>query len=262
MKALKPIIVLGVLLTALGVGFALLDNRAAQTITISEAKAAPIMDLSGKVAVFAKISNSGRPDRLLSVSSPVATGAALNAPSGALAIPANSTPTLSADGAFIELVGVKGDRGDGQLIPVTLTFEAAGPQSVQARLIAPRKTGPAAAMGLFGIGDICRVGDGEPAPALALSATQTASGWQIDIQAKDFEFRKDLIDGLHIPGTGHGHLYVNGLKLGRVYDSTAQIGALPPGRHAIQITLNTNDHRAYVVGNDPVRTTVFVDVSP
>ena len=56
----------------------------------------------------------------------------------------------------------------------------------------------------------------------------------------------------HVPGTGHAHLYLNGLKLGRLYVPSARIGALPPGDHMVRVTLNANDHRAYVVDGDPV----------
>ncbi|MEC8197159.1 MAG: hypothetical protein VX228_12815, partial [Pseudomonadota bacterium] len=68
----------------------------------------------------------------------------------------------------------------------------------------------------------------------------------------DFEFTPDLVDGPHVPGTGHGHIYINGLKLGRLYSPTTTIGNLPPGQHEIRVTLSTNDHRAYVVNDIPV----------
>ncbi len=113
--------------------------------------------------------------------------------------------------------------------------------------------GEAEALGLGGIGDICQVGEGEPAPRISLSAEPSeGGGWRIRVEAEDFAFRKDLVDGPHVPGTGHGHLYVGGVKVGRLYAPEAEIGPLPPGRHVVRVTLNTNDHRAYVVDGAPV----------
>ena len=113
----------------------------------------------------------------------------------------------------------------------------------------------------FGLGDICIVGEGEPAPDVALSIARTPEGVQIGIDARDFTFSRDLLGLYHVPGMGHGHLYVGGLKLGRLFEPSATIGALPPGEHVVRVTLNTNDHRAYVVDGVPVTasTTIVVD---
>jgi len=43
-----------------------------------------------------------------------------------------------------------------------------------------------------------------------------------------------------------------------MYTPEARIGALPPGDHRIEVTLNTNDHRAYVVGDVPVTASAVV----
>ena len=64
----------------------------------------------------------------------------------------------------------------------------------------------------------------------------------------------------HSPGMGHGHLYLSGMKLGRMLKPEAHIGALPRGTHKVTVTLNTNDHRAYVIGDDPVSATVEIVV--
>jgi hypothetical protein len=68
----------------------------------------------------------------------------------------------------------------------------------------------------------------------------------VRIETRHFRFAEELVDQPHQPGTGHAHLYVGGMKLGRLYGPDARINALPPGRHEVRVTLNTNDHRAYV----------------
>lgn len=252
MKAGKPLAILALLAVLAGVAWLFLTPAPAPDLHLSEASAAPLSDTQGAVAVFVTIENAGGPDRLTGAASPAAQSAMIEAPVAALAIPAGSTPTLAADGAFIRLEGVEGALSEGQLIPVTLMFERAGEQNLQARLVAPRDTGHAMHHGLPGMGDVHMVGAGEPAPQLALTVMADGRGWRVEAVTEGFTFSRDLADGPHQPGTGHGHLYLNGLKLGRLYEPQAHIGALPPGTHTVRVTLNTNDHRAYLVDHVPV----------
>ncbi|HBS49256.1 MAG TPA: hypothetical protein DEA05_03820 [Rhodobacteraceae bacterium] len=262
MKARKPLPLIAVLAALAAGGWLLLapgDGRGG--LRLSSATAAPIEGAApGTLGVFLTIETGDRPDRLLSVASPAAASVRLEGPTATPAIAAGSATALAPDGAFLRLTGVEGGA-DGQMIPVSLTFERAGTHSVQARLVAPQAQGEAPRLGLFGLGEICRVGEGEPAPRLSLRAAPEGDGWRVVVEAEEFEFTEHLLDGPHIPGTGHGHLYLDGLKLGRLYVPEATIGALPPGDHEIRVTLNTNDHRAYVVGETPVSasTTVIVD---
>ena len=36
--------------------------------------------------------------------------------------------------------------------------------------------------------------------------------WAVSVKSEDFEFTPNLVDGPHVPGTGHGHIYLNGLN--------------------------------------------------
>lgn len=259
MKAAKPILVVACLIALAAAGYTMLTRQGAPNILVTTATAAPIEGEADAVGIFASIDNAGGPDRLLRVTSGAAQSTTL-APDGPLAIPAHSSVSLAPDGAFVRLSGDLGDLGEGRVIPVTLHFEQAGAVATRARVVAPRPKGAADQFGLFGIGDICRVGEGEPAPRIAVSVRADGAGWIVDVAAEEFTFERDLADGLHIAGTGHGHLYLNGLKLGRLYEPSARIGALPPGRHQISVTLNTNDHRAYVVDDLPVRASAMIEV--
>lgn len=247
-------------------GVALLTGRAtlwsgAHDLLLTDVTAAAIEGQPGTVGVFLKIVNDGPADRLLGASSPQAGAAMLgDAPPEGLAIPAGAAPVLAPDGAFVRLEQVTGPLDDGRTLPVTLEFAGAGRLNLRARLADPRAAGPASGYGLFGIGDICRVGPGEPAPELSLSAKADGDGWIVEVAARGFTFTPDLADGPHIPGTGHGHLYLGGLKLQRLYEPMARIGALPPGRHELRVTLNTNDHRAYVVDDVPVTASTVIEV--
>lgn len=221
-------------------------------LLVTDATAAALEGRPGEAAVFFTVANAGGPDRLLAVESPAAGSARLaSAEGGGAPIPGGGTVSFAADGAHVRLAGVEGGLDEGRILPLVLHFERAGEVSARARVGAAVAVGEAEALGLGGIGGICRVGEGEPAPRISLSAEPEGAGWRIRVQAEDFAFRRDLVDGLHVPGTGHGHLYVGGAKVGRLYAPEASIGPLPPGRHVVRVTLNTNDHRAYVVDGAP-----------
>lgn len=227
-------------------------------LLISEAVAAPLE--TGGAAAFLKIDNQGAPDRLIGVDSPIAD-AELYTPEHADGPPVPAgTSALAADSAHIRLSLHDRSIANGTLIPLTLTFAEAGSVTAKARLVDPRAEGAAEEAGLFGLGDICVVGDGEPAPSLTLSALPEGDGWRVRIDAEEFTFSQDFVDLYHVPGMGHGHLYVSGMKIARLYTPEAYIGALPKGQHEVRVTLNTNDHRAYVVDGVPVTASVTIEV--
>lgn len=256
MTYLRPLIVLAVLAVVGWAGLRLFDPFG-QPLLLQSVQAAPLEDGSdGSLALFLTIDNRGGPDRLIAATASDASETVLYAPEsdGTIPLPGASTPLLASDGAHIVLRGVEGPLDDGRLFPVSLTFEKAGTVTARARLAAPVSQGDATQSGLFGLGDICRVEEGEPAPAISLrtEARPDGAGWRVIVDAEEFTFSKEGADKEHIPGVGHGHLYVSGLKLGRLYGPQADIGPLPPGEHTVRVTLNTNDHRAYVVDDEPV----------
>ena len=178
-----------------------------------------------------KIENLGAPDRLVDIQSPVAE-ASLYSPEHAKGPPVpTGTSALAPDGAHIRLALTDETLVDGALIPLTMTFAEAGAITAKATLVDPKARGDAEEVGLFGIGDICVVGEGEPAPKLALTAEPEGKGWRVKIEAEAFTFSEDFVDLYHVPGMGHGHIYVGGMKLGRLYAPEAYIGALPRGQH-------------------------------
>lgn len=235
----------------------LLDiGRPADRILVTDAQIRPLE--SGMAGAFATIANSGPPDRLIAVTSPAAEAELYSPVTGTRGLPVpTGTVSLALDAAHIQL---RGDIADGRLLPLTLIFAQAGEVTLKARLSDPQATGTAGAVGLFGLGDICRVEEGEPAPALSIRLLPEGDGWTVAIDARSFEFSEAMVGQSHVPGMGHGHLYVGGMKLGRLHAPTAYVGALPKGRHEVRVTLNTNDHRAYVVGDDPVTATAVIVV--
>ena len=247
MKPLALLAALIVLGAASGIMFFAIGR--APAITVTEAALHP---MGNGHALTLKIDNPGPPDRLLSVASSEGATVALTGAGAAtdgLPIPGGSAPSLAMDGAHAMVMGLAGTADEGRLVPVTLTFADGGQVGTRARITGGTPMDYSA---------VFQVPADEPQPALALLANATGDGWTLTLQTTGFTFSRDAVDGPHQPGTGHGHVYLDGLKLARVYGDTYQVGPLPPGPHEFRVTLNTNDHRAYAVGGRPVTATVRV----
>ena len=246
-RPLKPLALLGAFLILVMAGGVLVLSglfRTAPPVTVTDAVLVPMGD---GLALTLAIDNPGGPDRLLGVSAEAGRLPFMNA-GGAevLAIPAGAKPSLSMDGAHAMLTGLD-DAEDGRLVPVALDFEVAGSVATRARVDS------AAAMSHD---DSYVVSEYETAPTVTLEAEAFDGGWLIRIATTDFTFDPDAVDAAHVPGAGHAHMYLNGLKLGRVFGGEYRIGTLPPGTHSLRVALNTNDHRAYATADGPVSASV------
>lgn len=240
--------------------FAMQSERQDQNLLISEAVAVPFED--GDAAALLTIENRGAPDRVIDVASPIAD-AILHSPETPEGPPVpTGSSTFVPEGAHIRLSSAKEALTDGALIPLTLTFAEAGEVTAKLRLVAPKmQDGGMHGAHHFGMVHGYSVGEDEPAPTIGMSVEPEGDGWRVMVEASDFTFSEEQADGEHVPGIGHGHLYVGGMKIGRLYEPEGYIGALPKGQHEIHVTLNTNDHRVYMVDGQSVAasTTIVVD---
>jgi LEA14-like dessication related protein len=55
------------------------------------------------------------------------------------------------------------------------------------------------------------------------------------------------VNGENVQNTGHAHLYVNGIKIARLYGPDFHIPDLPAGEHELTVNLSSNDHSYYFV---------------
>lgn len=103
--------------------------------------------------------------------------------------------------------------------------------------------------------------DGE-APTLAMSLTpDPGTGWNLHVVTTNFRFSPRNVGAAHVAGEGHAHVYLDGVKLARLYAPWMHIADLPAGEHVVAVTLNANDHRALAIDGKPLRaeTTITVD---
>lgn len=97
--------------------------------------------------------------------------------------------------------------------------------------------------------------------SLAITAEADADGGiDVHITTEGFRFAPELVDQAHTPGSGHAHIYLDGVKLGRVFESDYYIADAPPGEREVRVSLNTNDHSELVYGGQKVEDTVKVTV--
>jgi len=245
MKGLRLLIAL-VCFSIAGAAFYLQDDGAFE-ITLSDAVLQP---MGAGHALTLKIDNPGWSERLIEVSTDDTGPAMLTSGAPVLGLPAESAPSLAMDGVHAMIMGL-GNLEDGRLVPVRLMFERGGEITTRARVSTTQMMDHSA---------VFEVPTGEPMPKLRLTVTPSGSGWTVLAEVEDFSFSKSAVDGPHQPGVGHAHLYLNGLKLQRMYAPEARIGALPPGTYEVRVTINTNDHRTYSVNGSPVSAAAEITV--
>lgn len=102
--------------------------------------------------------------------------------------------------------------------------------------------------------------DGSPAPTLAISLKKdSVSGWNLTIQTTNFTFAPEKAGSEHVAGEGHAHLYVDGVKVARVYGEHFHLDGLTPGEHEVKVTLNANSHEALSAGAVPIEATTTIN---
>ena len=95
--------------------------------------------------------------------------------------------------------------------------------------------------------------DAATAPTVALSASPDAvGGWNVHLETERFRFAPEHVNGENVLGEGHAHLYVDDKKIARMYGPWFHIVKLRPGTHTIRVSLHTNNHANYVIGDEPI----------
>ena len=86
------------------------------------------------------------------------------------------------------------------------------------------------------------------------------SGVNLTIDTTGFKFAPQNVDGPHVQGEGHAHVYVDGVKIGRVYGPHYYLDHIEPGERTIRVSLNANSHEEYAKGHDSIEAIANVTV--
>jgi copper(I)-binding protein len=232
------------------------ERKTRPTVTDAIAFADPMQ--GSALLISMNIANdSTTPDRLLDVRAPTGELTLDGAEPGPdIPVPNGMPVSLTPEAAHLRYERFDGTLEDGLLIPLTLQFEQAGEVNVKARYKAdpdPMALHMAMGHGMSASAD-------EPVPEISISATPQGDLWQIDVETQKFQFSQEMADGPHEPGFGHGHLYIGGAKIGRLYTPRAVLQGLPKGSHLVRVTLNTNNHQTYLSNGEPVSAVTTIEV--
>jgi hypothetical protein len=111
-------------------------------------------------------------------------------------------------------------------------------------------------------GDAGQVAWAGDAPQMAIEVVEDPkSGYNALITVDGMTLSAENINGDHVDGEGHLHLYVNGQKVGRLYGDATHIPVLPVGEVEIAVGAFSNDHRAYVIDGEPIEASTSVMIA-
>ena len=97
------------------------------------------------------------------------------------------------------------------------------------------------------------VGMKKGAPTLEIALTpDPLGGWNIMLETENFTFAPEYAGYTHIEGEGHAHLYVDGVKVARMYDEAYYLEGYNLPDHEITVVLNANDHAPLAIDGEIV----------
>lgn len=99
------------------------------------------------------------------------------------------------------------------------------------------------------------------APTLSIMVmNDPMAGYNLHVMTGNFSFSPQNASLAHVPGQGHAHVYVNGVKLARLYSSWMHLDALPTGNVTIEVSLTSNDHRPFAMNGTNITASTTLTV--
>lgn len=127
---------------------------------------------------------------------------------------------------------------DGKVVESELRFTVAEPKPAQTMTPPPHD-----------------VDTGGPTVSVSVDA-DPMSGFNVALTTTSFRWAPEHASSMHVAGEGHAHLYVDGVKVARVYGPAFHLDPaklkLAAGTHTVTVDLNGNDHGPYRVAGAKV----------
>jgi hypothetical protein len=102
---------------------------------------------------------------------------------------------------------------------------------------------------------------GDDAPGLEIKLTKDPmAGWNLHVIPQNFRFAPQSASMADVDGEGHAHVYINGVKLGRLYGNWMHLSDLPKGDVDVTVSLNGNSHSPLMVDGVAVSADVSLQV--
>lgn len=104
-------------------------------------------------------------------------------------------------------------------------------------------------------------GSSSKTPAVAIEVVaDPMSGLNLFVEVSDFAVAPERASTAPVAGEGHMHLYIDGERTMRFYNTALHLGGLEPGEHTIEVELSQNDHSAYEADGEPIRASQTITV--
>lgn len=105
---------------------------------------------------------------------------------------------------------------------------------------------------------------GVAVPTLAMTVHEDPkSGYNIELTTTNFTFAPEHASTEAVAGEGHAHIYVDGVKINRVYGNWYHLGTVGGvGEHEVRVELSANDHSAYAHNGEKIEAITTVVVEP
>ena len=84
------------------------------------------------------------------------------------------------------------------------------------------------------------------------------SGWNAKVVVEHFRFAPENASQDHV--AGDGHLYVDGVKINRLYCDWYHLEKLTAGSHTVMVSLSSNDHRDLTHNGQVIAHSVSIQV--
>ncbi len=100
---------------------------------------------------------------------------------------------------------------------------------------------------------------GDSAPIVDLSVISLSDGsYNVRVQTLNFVFTPQNVDQDPVMGEGHAHLYVDGVKIARLYGEWYHLDILPDDAEMITVVLYANNHQPLAVDGVEISDQVMV----
>ncbi|MEL7155263.1 MAG: hypothetical protein AAFN30_01545 [Actinomycetota bacterium] len=145
------------------------------------------------------------------------------------------------------------------LLSITLLATACGDGTTSSASADDTPTADTADGGGHDHGDALEVPDGMSVPTVAVrTAPDSVKGINLFVELEDFRIAPEHASTDPVDGEGHLHLYVDGERVMRFYNTALHLGDLAPGERELTVEVSANDHRAYAVDGEPIRASTTV----
>lgn len=87
----------------------------------------------------------------------------------------------------------------------------------------------------------------QAAPTLAVTHSMEQDDLQLKLAVTNFSFSLENMGKENKQGEGHVHLYLDGKKVAKVFESAYVLKDIPSGKHEVMVELAHNNHESYGV---------------